>query len=276
MGHCTLCQTFTLQRMSRSHSHISSVCHYRFVLISYLPCLEIPYFLIFFVHGSYFTNFFAHPSNAANNEEVTKLKAALNKVITAHRARNQPFPQTMVHFTVQNFPFLPPTNEVLGQGHVFTPVRLFTGGRSVHHPHSQTWGGSAQSALEADPPPPRFMAYYGIRPTSNKQAVHILLDCILVLNILTTRKQSCGQVMFLHLSVILFTRRSWGSLSRGRGGGGGSLSRRGGSLSRRASLGETPLPGTVKSGRYASYWNALLLGVNLHQNLTLTFARSGR
>ena len=59
-------------------------------------------------------------------------------------------------------------------------------------------------------------------------------------------QRSCGKVMFLHLSVFLFT---------GVGGGGGSLSRRG-SLSRGDSVRETP-PGTVTCGQYAYYWNAL-------------------
>ena len=47
------------------------------------------------------------------------------------------------------------------------------------------------------------------------------------------------------------------------GGGGRSLSRgvSGGSLSRRP-------PHTVKSGRYASYWNALLLNGKLLRDLT--------
>ena len=128
------------------------------------------------------------------------------------------------------------------------------------------------------------------------------------------RKRSCGKVMCLHLSVILFTgvggfcpgvsllrglcpggSLSGGSLSRhasvqgglypggilcpgvslSRGvsvqvclcpGGlclGGSLSR--GSLSRRESFsrgslsGRPPPPNMVKSGRYASYWNAFSL-----------------
>ena len=102
-------------------------------------------------------------------------------------------------------------------------------------------------------------------------------------------QRSWGKVMFLHVSVILFTEgvsvsvsvrgRSW-SLSRGSlsGGGfcpggvsvwgslsGGSLSR--GSLSREVfvqggSLSAGSLswrhPHTVMSGRYTSYWNAFL------------------
>ena len=95
-------------------------------------------------------------------------------------------------------------------------------------------------------------------------------------------QRSCGKIMFLHVSVILFTGggalcpsmhdrlhdqgvsvqrgvsvQEWRSLSRG------SLSRgisvQGVSVQRGVSVRET-LPDTrvVTSGRYASYWNALL------------------
>ena len=68
-------------------------------------------------------------------------------------------------------------------------------------------------------------------------------------------QRSWGKVMFLHVSVILFT--AGGSLSRrglcpvgGLCPGGGGLCP-GGSLSRRP-------PRTVMRRRYASYWNAFL------------------
>ena len=55
------------------------------------------------------------------------------------------------------------------------------------------------------------------RDTVNERAVHILLECILVTcfflhdnmyRIITPRKRSLGKVIFLHLSVILFTKGS--------------------------------------------------------------------
>ena len=59
-------------------------------------------------------------------------------------------------------------------------------------------------------------------------------------------QRSCDKVMFLHLSVILFTG----------GCRGGSLSRGVGSVSRGVSVSE--IPHTVTCGRYASYWKAFL------------------
>ena len=68
-------------------------------------------------------------------------------------------------------------------------------------------------------------------------------------------KEVWGKVMFLHLSVILFTGGR-GSLSGGLCPGG-ALCRVGG-----VSVRETPYrdrdPHTVKSGRYASYWKVFL------------------
>ena len=58
-------------------------------------------------------------------------------------------------------------------------------------------------------------------------------------------QRSCGKVMFLHLSVILFT------------GGGEFLSGRP-PLDRDPPRQRPPAPRTVTSGRYASYWNAFL------------------
>ena len=74
----------------------------------------------------------------------------------------------------------------------------------------------------------------------------------------TARKRSCGKVMFLHLSVILFTGGSlsrgvsvWGSLSRGSLSVGVSVQ----GLSRGVCVQGDP-PVWWKSGRYASDWNA--------------------
>ena len=85
-----------------------------------------------------------------------------------------------------------------------------------------------------------------IKQTSNPRNSLQCVECIV-----TARKRSCGKVMFLHLSVILFTR---GGLSRGVSVRGCLCP--GMSLSRGVSVRETPH--TVKSGRYASYWNAFL------------------
>ena len=76
-----------------------------------------------------------------------------------------------------------------------------------------------------------------------------------------------GKVMFLHLCVILFTGRSLsggvsvqvGSLSRWAlcpGGGGVSVQVGGG-------LCQGDSPCTIQSGRYASYWNAFLLNMQM-------------
>ena len=75
-----------------------------------------------------------------------------------------------------------------------------------------------------------------------------------------------GKVMFLHLCVIMFTGRSLsgGSLSRGAlcpGGGGVSVQVWRGVLCQ----GDSPC--TIQSGRYASYWNAFLLNMQM-QKLT--------
>ena len=113
--------------------------------------------------------------------------------------------------------------------------------------------------------------------------------------VITAGKRSCGKVMFSQASMILFTREGGGSRSLSRGvsvpgglhywgvsipgdlrpggslsGGvsvqgdlclGGSLSR--GSLSGGFSVMETPH--TVRSGQYASYWNAFLFENNVHK-----------
>ena len=75
-------------------------------------------------------------------------------------------------------------------------------------------------------------------------------------------QRSCGKVMFLHLSVILFT------------GSGVSLSR--GSLSRQALCQGDPLPRCmVTCGWYASYWNAflfILLFTSYEETQTFAFA----
>ena len=74
----------------------------------------------------------------------------------------------------------------------------------------------------------------------------------------TARKRSCGKVMFLHLSVILFT---------------------GGGLPDKDSSGQRPpwteIPCTVKSGRYASYWNALLFHRRVSVLLVFSFIFCG-
>ena len=74
---------------------------------------------------------------------------------------------------------------------------------------------------------------------------------------LLLRGRSCGKVMFLHLSVILFT--------------GGGLCQ-----------GDPLPPRIVKSGRYASYWNAFLSdnvflfqAVNTKSEVTSTFCCAG-
>ena len=82
-------------------------------------------------------------------------------------------------------------------------------------------------------------------------------------------QRSCGKVMFLHLSVILFMGES---LSRGVSVQRGSLSRGvsvWGSLSR-----ETPHCHTVTCGRYASYWNAFLLKVDFVQLIYAVYSVS--
>ena len=96
------------------------------------------------------------------------------------------------------------------------------------------------------------------------------ISCI-YLGVINYRPQrSWGKVMFLHLSVILFTEGSqslsWG-VSIPSGGSlswglhpGGSLSWRG--LCPGGLLSWRP-PHTVMSGRYASYWNAFLFGIYL-------------
>ena len=80
-----------------------------------------------------------------------------------------------------------------------------------------------------------------------------------------------GKVMFLHLCVILFTGRS---LSGGLCPGGlsvqvgvGSLSRCGVSVQGGGGLCQGDSPCTIQSGRYASYWNAFLLNMQM-QKLT--------
>ena len=70
-----------------------------------------------------------------------------------------------------------------------------------------------------------------------------------VFGFITARKLSCGKVMFLYLSVILLT---WGGVLCP----GGSLSVR--------------PPRTVKTGRYASYWNAFLFTLDLCTNVLIS------
>ena len=82
-------------------------------------------------------------------------------------------------------------------------------------------GVVSQHALRQPPPRTEFLTH----TTEN-----IILPQI---SFAGARKRSCRKIMFIHLSVILFTR-GWGLCQ-----------------------GETPH--TVKSGRYASYWNAFLL-----------------
>ena len=138
-----------------------------------------------------------------------------------------------------------------------------------------------------------------LKPMSSRLSGHLF----------TARKRSSGKVMFLHLSVILFTRVSaqgspypGGSLSRGSLYPGRSLSRgvsvqgvsiqgvsvqwgrsqgrgvsiQGGSLSRGVSV-QGSLSGRPphKNGRYALYWNAFLF-YNLIRLLLLSRSRTIR
>ena len=88
---------------------------------------------------------------------------------------------------------------------------------------------------------------------------HLFCDLLI-----TASKRSCGKVMFLHLSVILFTEGRVVSVKGGLCQGvisvhgglcpGGSLTRGG------ICLGvSVQRPHTVKSGWYKSYWHAFLL-----------------
>ena len=90
-------------------------------------------------------------------------------------------------------------------------------------------------------------------------------------------QRSCGKVMFLHLSVILFTGGMsvpacitlcpGGVSDKGVSVQGVSVQ---GSLSRRVSVRETPLdsdPHMVTSRQYASYWNAFLFPINMPQKV---------
>ena len=73
------------------------------------------------------------------------------------------------------------------------------------------------------------------------------------MHIFTACKRSCGKVMYLHLSVILFTGGK--SLSRGVSvGGEGGV--QGISVQGVSDHGDPPV--WWKSGRYVSYWNAFL------------------
>ena len=91
------------------------------------------------------------------------------------------------------------------------------------------------------------MSKNSVKAVSFKKEVQILW--LHNLQIITARKRSCGNVMFLHLSVILFT--------------GGSLCPGGGVFVQGVSVTKTLPPVRWKSGRYASYWNAFLSKVNL-------------
>ena len=79
---------------------------------------------------------------------------------------------------------LPPANEVWGQSNVFTPVcQSFCSHGGVcpiacweTHPLRQTPPIGRHSPPGQTPPPPRILRY-----TINKQAVRILLECLLVL-----------------------------------------------------------------------------------------------
>ena len=105
--------------------------------------------------------------------------------------------------------------------------------------------------------------------------LNVYLICFLDFFI-TARKRSCEKVLCLHLSVIL-----WGLCREGRSlsrdasvqgslcpggsmskwglcpGGGGVFVQEGGLCPRGLCPGRPP--STVKSGRFASYWNAFLL-----------------
>ena len=74
--------------------------------------------------------------------------------------------------------------------------------------------------------------------------------------VITARLLSCGKVMFLQVSVILFTGKEClvlggGAWSQGGSGPGGCLVR--------GVPGGDPLPDGYCYGRYVSYWNAFLL-----------------
>ena len=100
-----------------------------------------------------------------------------------------------------------------------------------------------------------------IKQTSNPGNSLQCVKCIV-----TARKGSCGKIMFLHLSEIMFTGKVGGGLCPG-GPCPGGVSVQGRSLSTRCLCLRGVFvqgglcqgdPHTVKSGRYASYWNAFL------------------
>ena len=146
-----------------------------------------------------------------------------------------------------------------------------------HKPPGQTPPPGRQShpllsvclAYTPAPPPPQIL-----RDMANKRTVRIPLECILVLdknqantNIITVHKE-VAKVMFLHVSVILFTGGSGipaciaggipACLAAGSACSGG---RGGGLLLGGACFGGCLLPKAdgYCCGRYASYWNAFLL-----------------
>ena len=115
--------------------------------------------------------------------------------------------------------------------------------------------------------------FHCLSPNTTEYTVLISND--ILFELVTVRKRSCGKVMFLHLSVILFMGEvsvqgglcPWGgglclgeSLSRWLSVQGVSVQGDlclGGSLSK-GGLCQGDHPRTVKSGRYTSYWNAFL------------------
>ena len=134
---------------------------------------------------------------------------------------------------------------IVHEGNVFSRVSLFTGGVPMWTLPMMLSGhmGPPPDMLKLvhlenslpHPPPDPFKL--------DKPAVGRPLKGFLV----TARKWSCGKVMFLHLSVILFT--DGGGVSQHAMGGVHPPGRR--------PWVDTPRDGHW-SGRYTSYWNAFL------------------
>ena len=122
-----------------------------------------------------------------------------------------------------------PSATVVAERLCFTGVCLSRGEVYTPRQTPQSW---------AEPP-----------PWQPQRTVRILLECILVFSYFYRPQRSWGKVMFLHVSVILFT---------GGGGGGGTVCP--------TACWDTPPPQRsayweiwATSGQYASYWNAILL-----------------
>ena len=106
----------------------------------------------------------------------------------------------------------------------------------------------------------------GLNSSPPGEYLYLITDFEIKKKLITARKRSYGKVMFLHLSVILFTDvlyREWVSVQRDLCPGGGVSVQEGvsvwlGSLSGGLCKGD---PHMIKSRWYASYWNAFLFYV---------------